>query len=125
MSAKLPPHAAVCLVWSESSSTRTACLACRYRVAGKAGEPDTLGSICNFSILGRGPCSAFTWVLRSHSPSAMQNACSQPVGSCLTNQLKDLKAADDALIARGTTPLRYVTRWGGGNPSARQVNPKP
>lgn len=51
----------------------------------------------------------------------LQNACTQPVGSCLANQLKDLKTADDALIARGTTPLRYVTRWGGGNPSARQA----
>lgn len=51
----------------------------------------------------------------------MQNACSQPVGSCLGSQIKDLAEADDARIKLGTTPLYYVSRWGGGRASARQV----
>ncbi|KAK9799370.1 hypothetical protein WJX73_004741 [Symbiochloris irregularis] len=49
------------------------------------------------------------------------NACSQPVGSCLANQIADLAAADDKLIALGSTPLYYVTRWGGGNAAANQA----
>ena len=53
---------------------------------------------------------------------AAQNACSQPVGSCLANQLADLVAADTARATAGTTPLYFVSRWGGGQPGANQVD---
>ena len=52
---------------------------------------------------------------------SLQNACSQPVNSCLSNQLKDLADGDDARIKRGDTPLYYVSRWGGGRTGAKQV----
>ena len=50
-----------------------------------------------------------------------KNACSQPAGTCLANQLADLAAADAARVAAGKGPLYRLTRWGGGTPGARQA----
>lgn len=52
----------------------------------------------------------------------MQNACSQPVNSCLANQLSDLATADDKRVAAGSTPQYYVSRWGGGRAGAKQAS---
>ena len=60
--------------------------------------------------------------LAAEALCAAQNQCTQPVGSCLANQLTGLKASDDARILAGTTPVYYVSRWGGGLPEARQVS---
>jgi hypothetical protein len=44
------------------------------------------------------------------------------VGSCLANQLADLYAADMKRIAAGTTPVYFISRWGGGQPGFNQVS---
>lgn len=65
-----------------------------------------------------------THPLSSHSPLSLhftQNACTQPAGTCLANQLADLAAADAAREAAGKGPLYRLTRWGGGRPGARQA----
>ena len=51
----------------------------------------------------------------------LQSPCNQLIGSCLNNQLYDLYNADIVRIKAGTTPLYMVSRWGGGNPNAKQV----
>jgi len=53
----------------------------------------------------------------------LQSPCNQLLQSCLANQLYDYYNADLARIAAGTTPLYMVSRWGGGNPNAQQVQP--
>ena len=55
---------------------------------------------------------------------ALQSACSQPVGSCLANQLAELYAADVARVQAGTTPLYLISRWGGGQAGVNQVTRK-
>ena len=50
-----------------------------------------------------------------------QDACYKPPGSCLANQLKDLYTADVALVAKGSTPLHFITRYGGGNTGGKQA----
>ncbi len=54
---------------------------------------------------------------------AVQSACSQVVGSCLSSQIFDLAVADNTRVAAGTTPLYLVSRYGGGLPGATQVSP--
>lgn len=51
----------------------------------------------------------------------MQSPCSQPVGTCLQNQLTDLYAADVTRSTKGITPIYFVSRWGGGKAGAQQV----
>ena len=53
----------------------------------------------------------------------LQEGCQQPQGSCLSNQLYDLYQADVKRISQGTTPVNFVSRWGGGQPGAKQVPP--
>ena len=54
---------------------------------------------------------------------SLQSACQQPQGSCLGNQLADYYNADIARIGQGTTPISFVSRWGGGQPGAQQARP--
>jgi len=57
----------------------------------------------------------------SPPPYQSQNACTQPAGTCLANQLMDLAAADAAREAAGKGPLHKLARWGGGQAGARQA----
>lgn len=61
------------------------------------------------------------WGREAEGGAGAQNKCSQAVGSCLHGQLADLYQADKARAAAGTTPLYFVSAWGGGQPGARQV----
>ena len=58
----------------------------------------------------------------SAAPLAVQNACKRAVGSCLGNQLSDMAAADTARAAKGSTPLYFITRYGGGNTAPTQAH---
>ena len=51
-----------------------------------------------------------------------QAGCQQPEGTCLANQLADYYNADIERIGMGTTPLYFVSRWGGGQPGAQQAS---
>ena len=48
-------------------------------------------------------------------------ACSSVAGSCLNNQIRDLRASDAARVAQGMRPRYLVGRWGGGQPGATQA----
>lgn len=52
---------------------------------------------------------------------AQASPCARRPGSCLANQLRDLRAADAARAAAGQAPVHLITRWGGGAPGARQA----
>ena len=49
------------------------------------------------------------------------SACASAAGSCLNNQIRDLRAADAARVAQGMRPRHLIGRWGGGQPGAKQA----
>lgn len=49
------------------------------------------------------------------------DACGEPLGSCLSNQIYDLGVQDSARIASGLPPLYNITRYGGGWANTQQV----
>jgi len=52
---------------------------------------------------------------------AQADACRQPIGTCLANQIYDLGEEDNARISSGLEPLYNITKYGGGWDNARQI----
>ena len=61
------------------------------------------------------------WLDGGKTSVGLQGGCQQPQGTCLAHQLADYYNADMARIGMGTTPVYFVSRWGGGQPGAQQV----